>query len=237
MNPFVIPLISQKGGGGKTTTAINLCVASELAGHTSLLIDLDPQGSAYGWYLQRVANARRAQGLSADFRPSGVSPVVVSAQAKALSDVIAHAAHANVESIVIDTAASSSDTTLKVLEVADLVIIPCQAAAVDVAANKTSIEWARFKNKEPFVLLTMLKSRVIDNELYEKILTETYGVGIMVPRTSDLMDYPRAMAAGQGVQEYNPNGKAAEETAALYKWACVYHDTSTRRPVHKRRQA
>ena len=66
---LTLAVVSQKGGAGKTTLAINLAVASELVASPAV-VDLDPQASAAAW-----ADSRKAE-----------TPVVVSAQAARLAD-------------------------------------------------------------------------------------------------------------------------------------------------------
>lgn len=86
-----IAIVNQKGGSGKTTTAVNLAAALGAAGRRVLLADLDPQGSATDWC--GVVNnenggnaANDSKGIYDVFvRNVGISAIVCKSSINALS--------------------------------------------------------------------------------------------------------------------------------------------------------
>jgi chromosome partitioning protein len=64
----VVAVVNRKGGVGKTTSAVNVACALALGGQRTLLIDLDPQGSASA---ALALEAVDGEGSSALFRRAG----------------------------------------------------------------------------------------------------------------------------------------------------------------------
>jgi chromosome partitioning protein len=136
----VYAIANQKGGVGKTTTAVNVAACIAEAGYETLLIDIDPQ-----------ANATVGLGISKDSAPnvydvlmgaSGVGEALVATDIAGLSLLPAHPdlAGANMELprdalvairdrfafIILDCPPSLGPLTVNALVAADRVIVPVQ---------------------------------------------------------------------------------------------------------------
>jgi len=144
----VIAVVNQKGGVGKTTTAVNLAACFAATERRTLLIDLDPQGNASSAYgivnspqhvydvligaatIEQVAIHTPIEFL--DVLPAGpdlvgaeIELVTTDNREHKLSEAIA-LAHDQYELVVIDCPPSLGLLTLNALTAADSLLIPLQ---------------------------------------------------------------------------------------------------------------
>jgi len=193
-----VAIISQKGGAGKTTLAVNLAAAAEKNGKSVLLLDLDPQASAAGWKDSRIAE----------------TPVVVAAPASRLSQFLETGRKSGADFAIIDTAPHSENAALEAARAADLVLIPCRAGILDIRAIQSSLNICRLAGKQAFVVLNALPAQGSMAEeaaaAIHQIGGQMIGAGIV-----QRIAFNHAMTAGQGVVEYEPAGKAAAEIEAI----------------------
>ena len=198
-----IAIISQKGGAGKTTIALNLAVAAAQLHHQSLVIDIDPQSSAKGWH---------------DLRTEDL-PVVISAQASRLNSLLDTARKNGAKLTIIDTAPHSESAALAAAREADLVLIPCRPSLLDLKAITTSIDLAALARTPALAVLNTVPVRGSLKQEAEAVL-QGYGLEILPAHLGHRIAFVHSLTAGQSVLEYEPSGKAAEEIRALYIAVC-----------------
>jgi chromosome partitioning protein len=131
----IIALVTPKGGVGKTTLAA--CMAAEIhkRGKAVALIDADPQRSLTEWH----------GGEDDPDRPLARLPIVTDPTEKAAAKAVDASAKAIV---VVDSGGFASRTQVALLEVADVVVIPCRPSAMDARRALQAIVMASAINKE-----------------------------------------------------------------------------------------
>jgi chromosome partitioning protein len=190
---MIVAFAGQKGGVGKSTTAVCLAVAALERGSRVLLVDADPQGTVRTW--GEVAAERK--------RPA---PTVIAMGASMHKQGQLMALAAAYDVTFIDCPPRHGEVQRSALMVADVVVLPCGASAADAWALATSLEVvreARAMRDElvACVLITRKQGRTALGKAARKVLEST-GLPVLTTELGSRIAYQEALAGGQGITSY-----------------------------------
>lgn len=191
-----ILVLNAKGGCGKTTVATNLACQFANEGHSTALIDYDPQCSSSQWL---------------EVRPSHL-PIIHSIAAHRSNIRTTSVWHLKVPAgttrIVVDTPARLEEmTAIKLIREADTVLIPVIASPIDIRAATQFIEKLlkspELRNTDKRIAVIGNRSRK-DSKSYKSlsVFLETHNLPFLSSLRAT-QNYVRAAEEGVGVQELN----------------------------------
>jgi len=233
----VYAFANQKGGVGKTTTAINLAACLAEAGERSLVVDLDPQANATsglgmrangtssydlldGAPLAELAKATRFENLFLVPSKPELAGAAVELSQRAdgeryLADALAHAE--GFDFVLLDCPPSLGPLTVNALAAADRVIVPVQTeyyALEGLAQLVQSINLIKQRLNPRLeiagVLLTMTDGRTKLSADVEAEVRRHFGALVfdaVVPRSVRVAEAP---SHGLPVTHYDRRSRGAE---------------------------
>lgn len=203
---MIIGVLNQKGGVGKTTISVNLAAAYARAGLRVLLVDSDPQASALYW-----SSVREAEPLF---------PVIGMAKPTLHRDLPAVAK--NYDMVVIDGAPRANELARAAIMASDLVLIPVQPSAYDVAASAETVQLIREAQilrpelQGAFVINRKIANTAIGRDVAQA-LAQFEGFPVLDVTLAQRVVYAEGAGQGVSVFEAEPNSGAAREIALLAK--------------------
>jgi chromosome partitioning protein len=201
----MVGLLSRKGGVGKTTLAVHLAVLAQQAGQRTLLIDLDPQGSAAAWWRARDAE----------------TPALVETQPAELRAILDAAQADGVDLVIVDTRPSVEADVAHVAALSDLVMIPTRPAIFDLRAILGTLDVVKGTARRSMLVLNACPPARGAGEA--SIVTDArraltaFGVPVAAVAITSRAAFIAAPVAGLTAGETEPEGKAAKEIRALWR--------------------
>ena len=206
-------IVSQKGGSGKTTLALQLAIAAAKA-RKVLVIDLDPQQSAERWHSirQRITGARD-------------DPSIAAGPFQKLPEMLKTARRLGAELVLIDTPPKLDKAIIPSLKAATLVLVPSKSTILDLQALEDSAELvnlAKARGKTLVILNALPNGQSREIAIKESLRAASrLKLEVAPERLSEQPSFSQGLKTGRGVTETEKNGTAAKEIVALYRalWA------------------
>jgi chromosome partitioning protein len=215
---MIVTLMGQKGGVGKSTTAICLAMAAHERGLKTLLVDADPQATLKTWSEVAAENQR-----------SVPSVVVMDGSMHRPGQLDALAS--SYDWTIIDCPPRHGDVQRSALMVADLAVLPCGPTASDVWALSSSLELVRSaralrESLVACVVITRKQPRTALGKEARSVL-EKSGLTVLSSELLYRVAYQEALAAGSGVTSRRRDAAACEVQALFEELEKLVHAEKT----------
>jgi chromosome partitioning protein len=236
----ILTIANQKGGVGKTTTAVNLGHGLALKGKSTLIIDLDPQGQVatslgaepepgiYSWLIARQPLSSLVKNVREDLYiiPGDSTTAHVQTILAVMNEPIDFLIQKirlitnHLKFIIFDTSPSVGGLQERALYAADLVIIPseCKFLAADSVARTIATIQANVEKGWSGALLGILPTFAQNtNESHHTLadLLELYPNQVLAPAIHQATLLAECAAAGRTIWEVDGESRAATEYAQI----------------------
>lgn len=201
-----LAIVSTKGGSGKSTLATHLAAWAEAGGESggiaTGIVDADPQGSAALWHRLREAETPRLVQLTPDQIAAFDAP--------------------GVELLIIDSAPAHSADVRIIATACDFVLIPTRPALFDLDGIRSAVEQVVASGTPGAILLNAcppgrgVGEASVTVEARQALQSAPLPVAPV--SITQRAAFAHALNSGAAVHEFEPNGKAAKEIAALWRW-------------------
>ena len=197
----IISVIGQKGGIGKSTIAGNLAVLANEKYEKVAVADVDPQGTLANWYEARKGNVAEN---NIAFIPLNVNKIRETAN---------ELEKEGCEVLIIDTLPVKADYMADVIDISDLVVMPCKPSLADLQTLPRTVKQVQGNAGMVFI--------INESKSNTNVLTQTMDalkrLGAIVGRISSSVEVSMAWADGKGICEYNKKSTCGAQYQEIFK--------------------
>lgn len=210
---YIVAVVAEKGGVGKTTLSLNLAVAAIQSGRKAAVIDVDPQATASNWTDRRAAE----------------HPWVVPTPAVRLSAAINQAKTQGIEFIVIDTPPHSGADAAEAARHADVVVVPTEPHLFALETLAKVADLLKLAGKTPalFVVNKAASQGPEGSHALEYMRSQGFTVCPTIIRLRAA--HRHATNVGKVACEFEAGSKAAQEITDVYRYTVRYLDNYRRK--------